>query len=615
MNRQQRRAATKAGKSPKPSPTTLLEAGARYLQSGQFAEAEKCCREILADDPDHADSFHLLGLISAETNRGDQAIEFFAEAVRKNPNNADFFSNLGTMLQLQDRLEEALKSFDLALSLKPDSSNTWIKLGHVLQRQERFEEALLVYDHALNIDPPRTGAEKNLSLAEVFYRRGVCLQHLKRLEEACISYGKALTIDPDYFDALNHRGVALILLKRCEEALTSIDRALSISPDSAEIFLNKGVALKHLGRLDEALANYDRAIALKPDYAQGYYNRGVCLDDMGRYGEALSSYKTALALQPDYTDARWGIAITSLRAGDLKTGWVEYEWRWKVSSLQAKHRHFKQPQWIGAEPIDGKVLLLHNEQGLGDALQFCRYVPLVAARGARVILEIGGPLKELLSGLTGVSHCIAKGETLPDFDFHCPLTSLPLAFDTTLDTIPSAAPYLSVGAHAVDWRARFDSKKRPRIGLVWSGNPDHVNDHNRSMPLKTLLPLLDVEAQFVSLQKNDRPRDEAILRERSDVLHLGPELQSFSDTAALIEQLDLVISVDTSVAHLAGALGRPVWILLPYVPDWRWLLNRDDSPWYPTARLFRQSQTCEWDSVVDEARLALTKFATEVQSR
>jgi tetratricopeptide (TPR) repeat protein len=581
MNRKQRRAAQKADRSSNRSPAILLESGLRYLQSGQFSEAEKCCREILAADPDHADSFHLLGLISARTNKYDQATEFFAQAIRKNPNNADYFSNLGTMLERQDRFEEALKSFDLALALKPDFIDTWIKIGFTLQRQERFEEALLAYDQALKIDPPHTGVEKNLRRADAFYNSGVCFRHLMRFEEACISFGKVLAISPDHVDTLNNRGQTLL----------------------------------DLGRLDEALANYDRAIALKPDYAEAHSNRGNCLDEMGRYGEALSSYKDALALQPDHADAHWNTAVNSLRSGDLKTGWVEGEWRWKIRSFRVIHRHFKQPLWIGAEPIDGKVLLLHNEQGLGDALQFCRYVPLLAARGARVVLEIDGPLKELLSGLTGVSHCISKGETLPDFDLHCPLTSLPLAFDTTLDTIPSAVPYISVDAPAADWGARLHSQTLPRIGLVWSGNPVHNNDRNRSMPLKALLPLLDVKAQFVSLQKDIRPSDEVVLRARSDILHLGPELQSFVDTAALIEHLDLVISVDTSVAHLAGALGRPVWILLPYVPDWRWLLDRDDSPWYPTARLFRQSQTREWHSVIDEARRVLTKFVTEARSR
>ena len=647
MNRQKRRGAAKARSSDR-SPAILFESGVRYLQSGQFSEAEKCCREILAGDPDHAESLHLLGLISAKTDRCDQAIEYFAQAIRKNPNNADYLSNLGTVLRRQDRFEEALRSFDLALSLKPDSAATWIKLGYVLQRLERFEEALLAYDHALKIDTPHTGA-KDLSQADVFYKRGVCFRHLLRLEEACTSYGNALAIYPDHFDALNDRGrtlldmwradealadfrkaialepnsvatlnnsgIGLILLKRYEEALTILDRALSISPEIEELFNNKGNALKNLGRLDEALASYDRAIALKPDYVEAHSNRGNCLDEMGRYREALSSYEVALALQPHHADAHWNTAVNLLRAGDLKTGWVEYEWRWKIRSFQVKHWHFKQPLWIGAEPIDGKVVLLHNEQGLGDALQFCRYVSLLAARGARVVLEIDEPLKALLSDLTGVSDCISKGETPPDFDFHCPLTSLPLAFDTTLDTIPSAVPYISVGAHATDWGARLGSRNLPRIGLVWSGNPVHGNDRNRSVPLRSLLPLLDVEAQFVSLQKDIRSSDEVVLRERSDILHLGPELQSFVDTAALIEHLDLVISVDTSVAHLAGALARPVWILLPYVPDWRWLLDREDSPWYPTARLFRQSQAREWPSVVDDMRGALTKFVTDLQSR
>jgi Tetratricopeptide repeat/Glycosyltransferase family 9 (heptosyltransferase) len=406
---------------------------------------------------------------------------------------------------------------------------------------------------------------------------------------------------------LNNCGITLILLRRCEEALEILDRALSISPDLAELFNNKGNALKYLARFDEALANYDRAIVLRPDYAEARSNRGNCLDEMGRYAEALACYNDALALQPGHADTHWNIAVNRLRAGDLKTGWVENEWRWKIKSLQVKHRHFGQPLWIGAEPIDGKVLLLHNEQGLGDAIQFCRYVPLLAARGARIVLEIDGPLKELVSGLDGVSHSVVKGEALPDFDFHCPLTSLPLAFDTTLDTIPSTVPYISAGAPVADCGARL-SQNLPRIGLVWSGNPIHNNDRNRSMPLESLLPLLDVKAQFVSLQKDVRRSDEAVLRERSDILNLGAELRSFADTAALIGQLDLVISVDTSVAHLAGALGRPVWILLPYVPDWRWLLDRDDSPWYPTARLFRQSQTREWHSVVDRMQRALTEF-------
>ena len=252
-------------------------------------------------------------------------------------------------------------------------------------------------------------------------------------------------------------------------------------------------------------------------------------------------------------------------------------------------------------------MLLHNEQGLGDALQFCRYVPLLRDRGAEIILEIESPLQELLSRLPGISRCIAKGDPLPAFDFHCPLTSLPLAFSTTLDTVPAEVPYLPQPSEGAG--PQLGPSERPRIGLVWSGNPNHTNDRNRSLPFRELLPLFDgVAAEFVSLQKNLHPEDEELMRQRSDVLDLGPALRDFCATAAVVEQLDLIISVDTSVAHLAGGLGRPLWILLPYIPDWRWLLDRDDSPWYPSARLFRQTATRDWAEVVERVRAALVDW-------
>jgi hypothetical protein len=397
-------------------------------------------------------------------------------------------------------------------------------------------------------------------------------------------------------------------LKRSEEAVSIFDQALAQSPDLAELHGNKANALKALDRFDEALACYDWAIGLKPNYPEAHNNRGTCLEDMMRMGEALFSYRNALALKPHYAEAHWNFALNRLRLGDLKTGWLESEWRWKCPTLQLRQRDFVQPLWLGADPIENKVLLLHSDQGLGDSIQFLRYVPLVATRGARVVLEVDQALHQLCAELPGVSQLIAKGETLPAFDFHCPLSSLPLAFDTTLGTIPQAVPYLSAGDKAAAWKDRLGSTKTPRVGLVWAGNPNHNNDRNRSIPLEALLPLLDVKAQFFSLQKEARPSDAAVLRERKEILDLGPELGSFAETAAIIQNLDLLISVDTSVAHLAGALGRPVWVLLPYVPDWRWQLIRTDSPWYPTARLFRQSETRDWPSVVDRAVAALRVF-------
>ncbi len=343
-----------------------------------------------------------------------------------------------------------------------------------------------------------------------------------------------------------------------------------------------------------------------PNSVDTFYNRGNVLKELNRPDDALASYGKAIALQPDHAEAHWNESLLRLLSGDFARGWSKYEWRWRSRALAFRHRNFLQPLWLGADPIQGKTILLHGEQGLGDTIQFCRYAPLVAARGAQVILEVDESLRELVTGLAGVSRCVAKGDSLPEFDLHCPLLSLPLAFGTRLETIPATTPYLRAPARAVaSWEARLAETNRPRIGMVWSGDARHKEDRNRSIGLRTLLPLLGVPATFVSLQRDVRAVDAQLLHERDDMLHFGGDLRSFSDTAALISHLDLVITVDTSVAHLAGALHRPVWILLPFIPDWRWLLDREDSPWYPTARLFRQAASREWQGAVGHLHDAL----------
>ena len=623
----------------KRSPSDLYDAALRHFHSDRLGPAEDRCQRALALNPEHADCLHLLGMVHAKTNKLDSAVDLIAAAVKCDPTRSGYFSDLGRLLLAQNRFEEAGKSLDLAIKLDPNSAAAWINLGDLLRAQGRHNECLLTYGHAFTFDSTNAEAVNkagslllelgrckealarfDLSQAispdqvDVFYYRGDCLSRLERRDEAIEQFRKVIQLKPDFVVALNKLGILLYEAKRFDEALSTIDRALSFASDQAELFSNKGIFLKALGRYEDAIACYDRAISLKPDYEKAHANRGICLDEMLRMDEALASYRTALALQPDYANAHWSLALNRLRAGDFKTGWAEAEWRWKRPEHPIQERNFERPLWLGAEPIRGQTLFLHSEQGFGDALQFCRYVPLVAAMGAHVILEIQEPLHALVSGLDGVSKVVATGQPLPDFDYHCPLGSLPLAFDTTLDNIPSATPYLSVGSLAETWKVRLASVNSPRVGLVWSGNPDHSNDRNRSMQLKVLLPLLDLGARFVSLQKNVRPADQAILDQRNEILDLGPELESFADTAAVISHLDLVISVDTSVAHLAGALGRPVWILLPYVPDWRWLLHRTDSPWYPTARLFRQSETRDWQTVVAQVGSELRSFIPSLKS-
>ena len=413
---------------------------------------------------------------------------------------------------------------------------------------------------------------------------------------------------PDYAAALNNRGNTLKELKRFDEALASFDRALAVRPDYADALNNRGNTSKELKRFDEALASYDGALAVRPEHAEALNNRGNSLNEQKRFDEALASYDRALAVRPDYADAHWNESLVRLLTGDFARGWEKFEWRWKNESLNLSPRNFAQPLWLGENGIAGKTILLHSEQGLGDTIQFCRYAPLVAARGARVLLQVPESLQDLMASLAGVAQVIGSTSKLPDFDLHSPLLSLPLAFGTRLDTIPSATPYLSASSESVrSWNISLGLKYRPRIGLVWSGNPAHKNDHNRSIKLETLLPLLDIDATFVSLQKDIHADDASVLKDRSDLLNFGDKLKDFSETAGLVSNLDLVISVDTSVAHLAGALAKPVWVLLPFLSDWRWLLDRDDSPWYPTARLFRQHAAGDWSGVVGDVGVELKK--------
>ena len=609
----------------------LAEAYALH-QAGRLAEAEQAYNQILATQPDHFDSLHLLGIVFHQRGDHAQALRHIDRALKINPNNIPALNNRGIALRELKRFEEALASYDRALELWPGYADALLGRGSALKELKRFEEALASYDRALTLRP---------GLAEAHANRGNVLHALKRFEEALASYDRALALRPDLAEAHANRGSALHALERFEEALASHDRALALRPDNAEARYNRGNALHALKRFDEALADYeralalrpdyvevlanrgitlhelkrfeaalesqDRALAVRPDYAEAFVNRGVTLHELKRFEEALASYDRALALRPDFAQAHYNEAVCRMLTGDFDRGWQKLEWGWDTEQLKNLKREFSQPLWLGSDEIAGKTILLHGVHGFGDTIQFCRYVPHVAERGARVILEIQEPLRALMGTLPGAAQIVSRGEPLPDFDLHCPLLSLPLAFGTRPATIPAQTPYLRALPQAVmDWNARLGPRQRPRIGLAWSGRPEHNNDRNRSMRLSALLsPLAGFEATYVSLQREVRADDAPVLQGRSDILHFGEDLTSYADTAALIANLDLVISVDTSVAHLAGALAKPVWILLPFIPDWRWLLDREDSPWYPTARLFRQDETRGWDSVMARVHAAL----------
>jgi tetratricopeptide (TPR) repeat protein len=580
----------------------LLKEAIALHQAGRLADAEKIYRKILATEPDHFDALHLLGVIFAQSGKYAEADEQIGAALKLDPNHVNALANRGNAQLALARFGDALANYDRVLELQPDNVDAHFNRGNVLNALNRHGEALPSYDRVLTLRP---------SHIEVLVNRAVALLALERFEEALANCDRALALRANFAEALFNRGLALHRMKRFEDALTSYDRALAERPDYEQANYNRANTLLALGRFEAALVSYDRAIALRPAHAEAHLNRGVALEKLMRFDAALASYGRALALRPDFAEAHYNEALCRLLTGDMRGGWKQYEWRWETAQLKHEKRSFPLPLWLGSGEIAGKTILLHAEQGFGDTIQFCRYAALVAERGVNVVLEVQAPLRELMQTLTGAPRIVVKGEPLPDFDLHCPLLSLPLASGIELATLPPGTPYLwaDPGA-AAQWSGRLLPKIRPRVGLVWSGRSAHLNDRSRSIPIDVFLSALSgIDATFVSLQRDFRAGDLVRLKERGDIAYFGEDLQNFSDTAALIENLDLVISVDTSVAHLAGALAKPIWILLPYSPDWRWLLDRDDSPWYSTARLFRQDRSCAWGGVMKQVHAELQDYA------
>ncbi len=577
---------------------TLSEALTRALalhQAGDLAQAEQLYRKIIGAKPDHFSALHMLGVLRHQCGDHEEADRLIQRATALKSDYAVEYYNRGNGLQDLKQLDEAVASYDKAIALKPYFAEAHNNRGNALQNLKRLDEAVISYDKAIALRP---------DYIEAYYNRGNALQNLKRFDQALASYDKAIALKPDYVDAYNNRGAPLRDLKRLEEAVTSFDKAIALKPDFAEAHNNRGNALLNLKRLDEAVISYDKAIALKPDFAKAHYNRGNALWGLKRLDEALASYDRAIALKPDYAEAHYSQSHCLLLMGRLEEGWRQYEWR-KKKAEPVGVRAYSQPLWLGKD-IPGKTLFIYCEQGVGDTIQFYRYGKLIKARGTRVVMSVQESLLRLLKQSSSDIRIINHNEVPSAFDYHCPMMSLPLALGTTLTTIPSEQSYILADEQLRKvWNARLPQRTKPRIGVVWSGNPNHKNDHNRSIDFATLLPLFSTDAHWIFLQKELRHNDFALLRVLHQVVLLGGELKDFSETAAVVDVLDLVITVDTAIAHLAGAMGKQVWILLPYIPDWRWLLDRSDTPWYPTARLFRQDDTRSWEKVVERVRMAL----------
>ncbi|MBM4147312.1 MAG: tetratricopeptide repeat protein [Nitrospira sp.] len=539
------------------TPDETLQSAVEYHQKGNLREAERILRGILHVQPDNIETLYFLAEIVYQLGKYDSAEQYVRNALMYDPANAEAYNNLGIILQAKKQLDTAIQSYQKAAELNPN-------------------------------------------LPDVYMNMGLCFKEKGQIDSAAECYQKALELNPGMTDAYINLGIAFQTKGKFDDAIMYCQKALQINPYDANLHYNLGIALQEKGQLDEAVTCYREALQLNPLDAVICNNLAFALQENGRPYEAMPYYQKALQLNSGYATAHWNMSLALLLTGNFREGWKEYEWRWETEYLTSSRRDFQQPLWNGSD-IKGSTILLHAEQGLGDTIQFIRYAPLVAQRGARIIFECFKELTSLLQFIDGIEQVVTHGEELPEFDVHCPLLSLPLVFNTTIETIPANVPYLKSEPMLTNrWKERMQhDKSRCKVGIAWAGNPGFKQNRFRNSPLDIFLTLAHLHGvALYSLQKGEEAKQTKNLPENVKLFDYTDQIVDFSDTAALMENLDLIISVDTAVAHLAGALGKPVWTLLPFSPEWRWLLKREDTPWYPTMRLFRQSSLGDWESVM-----------------
>ena len=508
----------------------------------------------------------------------------------------------GVRLYARQQWQAASRKIEAVLKADPKNFDALHLLGLIAHQQQDYEQAAKLFTRSIALQPLN---------ATPYYNLGLTLQERKEYASALRLYQMALELQPANVKILNNHGIVLKELRRYEEALRSYEQAIALDPSYPNSYVNRAGARLRLGQINEALLDCEQAIHLQPDYLEAWFNRAFMLGEAGRHHEAITHYQYLLALAPQHAMAQFAFSLCYLITGDLLHCWQQYEWRWQDLSLGIKKPALSHPEWDGHSSLVGKKILVYFEQGLGDSLQFCRFILPLQARGAEVILLVQPALQELVQSLDPTILVVSGGQ-LPEVDYLAPLLSLPRLLDIQLADLPVASRYLQVpNAAQQQWRQRLGPRQKPRIGLAWRGNSGHKNDHNRSLSLAMLLAVLPGEYDYICLQKDLDADDRQLLQARPEIRVFSAELTTFSDTAALCQQLDLVLSVDTSVAHLAGALGTPLWVLLPFNPDWRWLLERTDSPWYPQATLLRQPGYGDWSSLLDTLPQRLSAWLQE----
>lgn len=613
--------------------------GSLYKRTKNFLAAESCFREAIRLDEANFEYLNDLGAVLQDQRRFQEALECYERALMLKPDLAQALYNTGMIYRQQGQVDEGARLMERGLALAPDYIEGFLELGHTYLQLERHEQALECYKKALSatslLDLP------NDRVIEANFEYGNLLLGKQQVKDAIIHYLRALDMDQDKYGTWANLGNAYKELKQYEDAINCQMKAIRLQPEQAQPYGNLGLALKEFGdcrrakevyqeiieiipsanlpaivqndpycELEVALNLIDHALSINDKGADFYLNKGVILEEMGRYAEAEECFDKTIALNSALTHGHFNKGIAALRQGRLKEGWEGYEARLRLEQFLNVSHLTAAPFWTG-EVLSDKVLLVHAEQGLGDTIQFIRYYKEVAARCQHVIIECPEVVKSLVEEISGSNNVYAAGTSLPKFDYQIPLLSLPRIFGTELDSIPAAIPYVhSDEVKAAYWSREVARYPGLRVGLVWAGGAVFAGNRFRSTSLSVFTSLATVQGvNFFSLQKGDPVKEAKNPPTGMIVLNWSDRLQDFRDTAALIANLDLVITVDTSVAHLAGAMGKPVWVLVPFCSDWRWMLDRTDSPWYPSMRLFRQSQIGDWAGCMEHVRTELAALA------
>ena len=582
----------------------LLGQAFRNQQDGKLREAAALYRRALKQNPNHGVALHMLGVISYQCGDPDEAVILVSKAVQLHPNDPEIHNNLGIILNNLSHFDAAIEHFDQALKLRPNYPEALNNKGNALLGQDALENSQDCYQRAISLAPNYAQARANL---------GAVLMKMEHHESAKTVLESVLNMAPNDPNVLSNYSATLKDLGKYEEALSAANKALSIDPNHFQAINNRGLALQCLNKLADAEASFNAVLRIQPKYAEAYMNLGLTLLLQNRLDDAVEALNHGIEIEPQHPELHLNLGLALLQKGDFLNGWEEYEWRWKMPNFRAFAPHLKAPMWSGEE-FRGQTLHIHAEQGFGDTLQFARYVPLVAKSGSKVIFECPKSLSSLFENAGGWEDISIVSEAPIACDAHIPLLSLPRILKTSLETIPADIPYLSATPQSrKEWTDRIGGDCLLKVGLVWKGSHRHERDAWRSPGISGLKQLLDVPGvHWVSLQKDDEIEDLKSEGVSEGIVVLGNSFRNFSDTAAALANLDLVISPDTAVAHLAGALGIPVWVLIPHASDWRWLCDRSDSPWYPTMKLWRQPSAGNWQSVIEDLAVALQKHAFEI---